>query len=167
MGLAGNQARLWNLRGRGQSSAALVNTDQIDAQHAPLPTAEIDAAPLNITAQKHTRLNVQNGSRQAQTVRLHQPSNPNAVTRSEHVLREPSRANIVLTRRDNTGPSRNPLGFRFRWRSKRAEVLPHALPKFLAFFRRHLRPPLGHPRPPVSPAMEPRPPHEATEENLT
>ncbi len=105
VGLAGNQARLWNLRGRGQSSAALVNTDQIDAQHAPVPTAEIDAAPLNITPQKHTRLNVQNGSRQAQTVRLHQPSNPNAVTRSEHVLREPSRANIVLTRRDNTGPS--------------------------------------------------------------
>src|SRR5439155_10031636 len=58
VGLAGNQARLWNLRGRGQSSAALVNTDQIDAQHAPLPTAEIDAAPLNITPQKHTRLNV-------------------------------------------------------------------------------------------------------------
>ena len=45
-------------------------------------------------------------------------------------------------------PSRNPLGFRFRRRSKRTEVLPHALSKFLALFRRHPSPTFRHPRPP-------------------
>src|SRR5438034_7474762 len=54
-------------------------------------------------------------------------------------------------------PSRNPLGFRFRRRSKRTEVLPHALSKFLAFFRRHRSPPFGHRTRPLTSAMKPRP----------
>jgi len=81
-----------------------VNADQINAQHAPLPTAEIDSAPLNITAQEDTRLNVENGSRQAEAARLHQPLDPNAITRSEHGSTT-HRANMFVSRRDNTGPS--------------------------------------------------------------